>query len=382
MEPALRTGGGGPRRGGQGRVPGARADDRGFNGSLLYEPWRVLNKEEKPYRVFTPFWKACLALREQALPCRNPPDPRGDLAGILPGGQWRLEPKIDWAQGIRAAWTPGCEARGENLGVFLDEALEGYEIERDGRTARARRASLLSAVRRDQPRRCRRAVQEFSRTGPHTDGAASAGRICGELGWREFAYYLCFIFPFTADQPLDEKFAAFPWREDREALTALAEGEDGVSVHRRGDAGIVAYRLDAQPRAHGGGVVFGEGPAHSLAGGGRVVWRYAGGRGPGEQHPGLAVDRGLRDRRRAIFPDFQSRVAGEKFDPAEPLHARVGSRTGQPARPVDPQTLGSAGERIEKSGRGIGEGLSFPMVDHAAARPRALDLYNGLKKKT
>ncbi|HQH74747.1 MAG TPA: deoxyribodipyrimidine photo-lyase, partial [bacterium] len=43
-----------------------------FNGSLLYEPWQVLNKEEKPYRVFTPFWKACLALREPGTPLPEP----------------------------------------------------------------------------------------------------------------------------------------------------------------------------------------------------------------------------------------------------------------------------------------------------------------------
>ena len=29
-----------------------------FNGSLLHEPWTILNAAGQPYRVFTPFWRA------------------------------------------------------------------------------------------------------------------------------------------------------------------------------------------------------------------------------------------------------------------------------------------------------------------------------------
>ncbi len=38
---------------------GLRVDS--FNGGLLFEPWEIANRSGEPYRVFTPFWRACLA---------------------------------------------------------------------------------------------------------------------------------------------------------------------------------------------------------------------------------------------------------------------------------------------------------------------------------
>ncbi|MGY8671427.1 MAG: deoxyribodipyrimidine photo-lyase, partial [Verrucomicrobiia bacterium] len=32
-----------------------------FNAALLHEPWTIQNKSKKPFQVFTPFWKNCLA---------------------------------------------------------------------------------------------------------------------------------------------------------------------------------------------------------------------------------------------------------------------------------------------------------------------------------
>ena len=32
-----------------------------FNAALLHEPWTIQNKSGKPFQVFTPFWRHCLA---------------------------------------------------------------------------------------------------------------------------------------------------------------------------------------------------------------------------------------------------------------------------------------------------------------------------------
>ena len=39
----------------------AGAAFRVFGGRLLFEPEAIVTGDGKPYRVFTPFWKACLA---------------------------------------------------------------------------------------------------------------------------------------------------------------------------------------------------------------------------------------------------------------------------------------------------------------------------------
>ena len=42
---------------------GAGAEFRIFGGCLLFEPEAIVTGGGKPYKVFTPFWKACLAGR-------------------------------------------------------------------------------------------------------------------------------------------------------------------------------------------------------------------------------------------------------------------------------------------------------------------------------
>jgi deoxyribodipyrimidine photo-lyase len=44
-----------------------------FNASLLFEPWEVTSKSTGgPFKVFTPFWRACraLGLKRKPPPCR------------------------------------------------------------------------------------------------------------------------------------------------------------------------------------------------------------------------------------------------------------------------------------------------------------------------
>ncbi|MEO6181867.1 MAG: deoxyribodipyrimidine photo-lyase, partial [Verrucomicrobiota bacterium] len=80
----------------------AGIETQSFNSHLLSEPWEIENKSGKPFRVFTPFWKTCLA---SALKITQPiPAPKK----ILTSKRWpksscleelELEPKLDWAKG-------------------------------------------------------------------------------------------------------------------------------------------------------------------------------------------------------------------------------------------------------------------------------------------
>ena len=81
-----------------------RLRDRGlavhsFNASLLREPWELRKADGDPYRVFTPFWKACL---NAAAPKRPLPAPgRVEAPRQLPPSDalpdWALLPTApDW----------------------------------------------------------------------------------------------------------------------------------------------------------------------------------------------------------------------------------------------------------------------------------------------
>ena len=43
-----------------------------FNAALLHEPWTIRNKSDKPFQVFTPFWKNCLSQSDPEPPLSAP----------------------------------------------------------------------------------------------------------------------------------------------------------------------------------------------------------------------------------------------------------------------------------------------------------------------
>ena len=65
-----------------------------YNGALLHEPGTIRNKAGRPFRVFTPFWRTCLASGEPAEPLPAPRKLR-----LRPGGPRRCRwPRWSWSQ--------------------------------------------------------------------------------------------------------------------------------------------------------------------------------------------------------------------------------------------------------------------------------------------
>ncbi|MGA8030587.1 MAG: deoxyribodipyrimidine photo-lyase [Bryobacteraceae bacterium] len=193
-----------------------------FNSALLFEPW-------KPFQVFSPFWRACLNQPEPAAPAAAPerlpanfiwPDSL-DLSDL------RLEPQIDWAAGIRAAWTPGEAGSTSELELFLKNGLENYPSDRNRPDKRGTsRLSPHLHFGEISPRKIWHALKNAKRTGT----AEAVVSYLSELGWREFAHHLLFHFPETTNKPLRSEFAAFPWRVDGALLKAWQSGRTGYPL--------------------------------------------------------------------------------------------------------------------------------------------------------
>src|SRR5579875_461437 len=98
-----------------------------FNGSLLFEPWAVRTQGDKPYRVFSPFWRACLARPQPELPRPAPGGIRGPerWPATLHPDELGLDLPDDRAGGLRSDWRPGEAGAADQLSRFL-EVLEGY----------------------------------------------------------------------------------------------------------------------------------------------------------------------------------------------------------------------------------------------------------------
>jgi deoxyribodipyrimidine photo-lyase len=201
-----------------------------FPGRLLFEPEAIRTSDGKPYRVFTPFYKACLA----ALPPRAPlPAPklltfasaRSDSLATL-----RLLPtKPDWAGGLRATWQPGEASALARLEDFIETALARYADDRsllDGDTTS--RLSPHLHFGEISPNQVWHAVSHAMDSARGTRRGGEA--YLRELLWREFSYHLLFRFPSMTTKPLRAEFVHFPWRDDAKALAAWQKGVTGYPI--------------------------------------------------------------------------------------------------------------------------------------------------------
>jgi deoxyribodipyrimidine photo-lyase len=190
-----------------------------FNGSLLFEPWSIANQAGKPFRVFTPFWRACMS-RSLAPPAGDAPKrprPPESWPASLAVSDLELKPSIDWASGFREVWQPGEAGAAGQLKRFLKEAA-GYQVNRD-------RPDMLGTSRLSPH-------LHFGEIGPGQiwRAAPESQAYLRQLVWREFAYHLLFHFPETAQRPLRAEFARFPWKADPARFRAWTRGKTGYPL--------------------------------------------------------------------------------------------------------------------------------------------------------
>ena len=206
------------------------AEFRAFGGRLLFEPEAIATGDGKPYRVFTPFWKACLAADPPRAPIALPKrlrfaDAKSDRLEALK----LLPTKPDWAEGLRDTWQPGEPAALARLGAFIEDRLASYAQDRSRLDIGA--TSLLSPhlhFGEVSPNRIWHAIAHAGAANARTDRSAES--YLRELGWREFSTHLLHHFPNMPTEPLRPEFAHFPWRDDQVALAAWQRGETGYPI--------------------------------------------------------------------------------------------------------------------------------------------------------
>ena len=205
-------------------------DVQSFNGSLLFEPQTALKDDGTPYRVFTPFYKrGCLGGGNSP----RSPEGRPDDLNLMDFKRKKLDelklmPQINWYGEMQESWTPGEAGAQNRLESFIDEGLAGYK---EGRNFPSK-----CNVSRLSPH------LHFGEISPHDvwDRARSAAvslrsesdceHFMSELGWREFSNSLLYHFPDIPRKNMQEKFDAFGWRNDDDALEAWKKGKTGYPI--------------------------------------------------------------------------------------------------------------------------------------------------------
>ncbi len=209
-----------------------------FNAALLHEPREVQNQSGRPFQVFTPFWRHCLARPDPAEP---PSAPRhlcapGKWPKSLALGDLELEPKINWAEGLRGAWQPGEAGAKASLRRFLADAFADYSEQRNRPDVVG--TSRLSAHLHFGEISPRQVWHELKRMAAKRSVPVAQWRgsqFVAELGWREFSHHLLYHFPRTPSEPLRAAFREFHWREEPVFLKAWQQGRTGFPIV---DAGL------------------------------------------------------------------------------------------------------------------------------------------------
>ena len=214
-----------------------------FTAALLNEPWQVTTKTGEPMKVFTPYWRAARALGEPPAPLpapgriESPPLPAELVAMAVTREDLALEPTTpDWAGGLREAWTPGEAGAAAALTDFLAGSLDGYGEGRN-RPDYVSTSRLSPHLRFGEigPRQIWHATRSAIASGETSAPEADADKFLSEIGWREFSYHLLFHNPELATRNYNPRFDAFPWRSDKDALSAWQRGKTGYPII---DAGL------------------------------------------------------------------------------------------------------------------------------------------------
>ena len=355
-----------------------------FNAALLFEPGTVLSGSGAPYRVFTPFWRACLKADPPAPPLPEPAfGAAAAAARPVPGeplDSWGLLPAApDWAGGLRAAWQPGEAVAQRLLDDFLATGLHGYADERDRPDlAAVSRLSPHLHFGEIGPRQIWHAVHARSAVG---DGEADDGprKFLAEIGWREFCHNLLADFPDLPDKPLQPRFAGFPWKDNPAALRAWQRGRTGypfvdAGMRQLWQTGWMHNRLRMVAASflvkhllvpwQAGAAWFWDTLVDADLANNSAGWQWVAGCGA-DAAP--------------YFRIFNPVAQGVRFDPEGGYVRRfVPELAGLPDRWIHrpwqapPDALAAAGVRL-------GETYPRPIVDHAEARCAALAAYEAMK---
>ncbi|MDJ0919218.1 MAG: deoxyribodipyrimidine photo-lyase [Woeseiaceae bacterium] len=334
---------------------------------LLNEPGTVLTGGGSPFKVFTPFYKTASAQFVPYTPAAAPadmtyvsPEPEGDR-----DAHQALLPTLDWADRFPDYWTPGEEG----ALARLEEAktkVANYDVERD-----------------------RPGHDGTSRLSPHMHfGEISAGQahyaissqrnaepLIRQLYWRDFSYHLLSEHPTLPSKPLRSEFDNFPWVEDDEHLKQWQRGKTGYPIvdagmrqlwhtgwmHNRVRMIVASFLVKHLliPWQHGADwfldTLLDADLANNSAG-----WQWVAGCGT-DAAP--------------YFRVFNPILQGQKFDP-DGAYVRewVPELENMPSKFIhEPWTAPEAMQ--QECGVIIGRDYPEPIVEHKAARQRALDAY-------
>jgi deoxyribodipyrimidine photo-lyase len=357
-----------------------------FNGRLMREPRELSKSDGSPVAIFTAFLRRHRTLGPLPAPT---PAPKRLTAAPWPHDAPRrvsidalkLRPtKPDWSRELSLGEAPGETGALAALQTFTAGALRSYANERDILSPGA--ASRLSAhlhFGEISPRRIAHAIETAVAAKPAL--ADAADKYLAELTWRDFATALLDAHTDLATRPLRPDFERLPWHNDEPGFRTWARGQTGYPIvdagmrqlwrtgylpnrarlivasflvkhllidWRRGEEWFWDTLIDADPANN------------------PLNWQWV---------AGVGVDAA------PYFRIFNPVLQAEKFDPHGAYVRRWVPELERLEAPAIHSPWKASRDVLTRAGVTLGETYPRPIVDHAAARARALEAFAKMRER-
>ena len=210
-----------------------------FDTGLFFIPGSILNNQQQPYRVFTPFYKKARPLLDLAYtPHSGSLDKttfrKLSMANInftVPLSFLNLLDSNNWYQKLHQYWQPGEQNALLLLDQFIDQVVYKYDETRDIPSSDA--TSKISAALHFGELTPQ---QVYFSLKPLLDGVfnsidmASAELFLKQLLWREFGHHILWHYPNTTTKAINSRYKNNFWKKNKKALNAWQKGETGVPI--------------------------------------------------------------------------------------------------------------------------------------------------------
>ena len=198
-----------------------------YNGSLLWEPWKILKSDRTPYKVFTAYYRrGCL----EAPPPRKPISPTkihsymSMESAKFTNNRIMSLPKIKWYKQLEPHWDISEQGAQSRLKDFIQKGIKNYKKGRDFPASHdTSRLSPFIHFGQISPHRIWHEISSI-------DHDSNIDCFLSELGWREFSYYILYHFPEVVDHNLQKKFDNFPWQPNNDFLKIWQKGLTGYPI--------------------------------------------------------------------------------------------------------------------------------------------------------
>ncbi len=212
----------------------AGVEARVHDGNSLYPLGAVRPGSGECYRVFSPFWRACMREPEPSRPLPVPGHMVTPVA-VPPGealSDWAFLPRRpDWSGGLEATWVPGETGAHEQLRNFLEERLAEYRFMRDRPDLdQTSRLSPHLSWGEISPRQIWHAVRHSQVEAASSQFNGHGEAFLRQLGWREFCRNMAYSYADLPTVPLNRRFDVFPWIDNAVALRAWQQGRTGYPI--------------------------------------------------------------------------------------------------------------------------------------------------------